>query len=174
MRIPNPRLIRLGGLTRGAIIEPGDGELIVSPLVQPVTELASPIVRCFPAPIAQTQLFDDSYVQYASAFVNGAGAGTIIDFLIMSRGKWSFDLTFVSQFTGASNSSVSYLFLQDPAGNITRIFQGASVNGTAVALQGRFDFTFQDDNFQFRLANGATAINDVISTFASVNARRVL
>lgn len=179
MRVPNPRLLRLGGLTRGAIMEPGDGELIISPLVQPVMELTSPIDTVYGvASIAPSPLDDSAHKSERVAIV-GASPGSVTTIFSFAKGMWALDIAFDAQWNPAAASNAvgnnTGVRLTDPGLNISSIFEIAHMVGTqAVHQWGKYLFTFQRDNFTLSLVAGATLLGDILYAQCSCNARRIL
>lgn len=174
MRVPNPRLIRLGSVTRGAIIEPGDGELILSSVMQPMLELSSPVDNVFGAPAGPVDA-EDSFIQSALTRQIGASAASQVLFAKMSRGAWSVDVQFAGQFTGTTAALVvSNLTLVDPDGSSAILFNLSHYNNQFLSVAHRYHFVFQRDGFNFRLNAGATVAADQMTVSASINARRLL
>jgi hypothetical protein len=187
VRIPNPRLVRLGGLTRGAIVEPGDGELIISPLVQPVIELTSPLdvlyanAAVHPSAsgggAAGTQADDSFYIQNRSIQI-GAVAGNSVILAIFAKGQWLFEINHVFQYSVAAQLDRRYgVFLADPALATAALLE-AYTNGPlsgVLAHRRELRITFQRDNFALYHITSATAgAGDNVSSAVMVNARRIL
>jgi hypothetical protein len=182
VRVPNPRLVRLGSVTRGAILEQGDGELIVSPVMQPIIELSSPIPRVFPGGVlGGTQ--EDSFFFGARQSQAGVDAGIPAGstMAILARGAWVLECYAELSMTVVVNQLVQFfgLALVDPAGNIAPII-GRSWLGPAggawIATSGTrvLHISFQVDGFLLSVFTPATAANEGLALMASVNARRIL
>jgi len=178
VKIPNPRLIRLGGLTRGAIVEEGDGELIVSPLVQPILELAGPVSR-----VTINQLVGAAGVPWADSFlvnfregITGASAqnATVIINTLL-RGLWKFELRCTFQFTGTTNApnSTRLVLIDNGARNLPLIDFG-HITGAQMCHEFQTIVMLQDDGFQLQYIRDAVIAGD--NTFVSVtlNARKML
>jgi hypothetical protein len=182
MRIPNPRLIRLAGLTKGAIVEGGDSELIVTPVLQPIIELSSPIDRVFTA--AQVGgTADDSILIEARSKLTGIQAAATADILTFSRGLWILELggVFIFNSTTTQNSDSSYLAIVDLGGNICNLIEfphqniGAAGAGVQWTLARRVQLNFQRDGFILRFRQGAmVAAGDILAVTFSINALRLL
>lgn len=122
MKISNPRLIRHGGFVGGAIIESGDGDLIIPGLVQQVIELGDPISRVFGSaqalPLNPGLQTEQSF--FKSAFINvvGAGAGSTATVALIAKGVWHFQVSATHGFFGTNNAAVrSDVLFQDGDGN---------------------------------------------------------
>jgi hypothetical protein len=181
VRVPNPRLIRLGSVTKGAILEQGDGELIVSPVMQPIIELSSPIPRVFPAflPGVQEDSFYFNARQTQQGVDPGFPAGTPM--ATLARGAWVlecyYDMLVVVQAVQAAQ--FNGLALVDPNANFAAILGrnwAAGVGGPGVASTGTrvLHVSFQVDNFALSLFTAATVVNELITVTVTVNGRRIL
>jgi hypothetical protein len=180
MRIPNPRLLRLAGVSRGAIIEAGDGELIVTPVMQPVLELTSPLNKVFPntVPTANGTLQEDSVFVEGRNQINGVQALTTTQIALFARGAWILEAKLVMQaLLGATqNADFGGLLLADPDGNtvdlLTAAFGPVNFYLTAVRV---IHVTFQRDNFALFHRQPAMAnAGDFLFLNTSCNCRRVL
>lgn len=179
MRIPNPRLIRLGGITKGAIVEKGDGELIVSPLIQPVIDLVSPTARVFPTPAATLGTvaapWEDSFTAFNHDVGQGVNAGGTTDLAIMARGMWRFWVMAGFAFVGTQAfTNFSGLAIVDPAGNEAALIEFPHVNNTWFHIARQFDFAFQADGFILRHRTGARVALDGFFSSVQVVAARLL
>lgn len=138
----------------GAIVEPGDGEVLVPPIVQPVAVIAAPHALSSAGP--QSMSFN-----YWSYHIMAAGGGTNT-FDPMSAGLWRCTAT--GEFLIGTAAAV--------AGQNTRIQLYNNISGTAITLfefdcnrltprQQMFfrewDFHFIENGWQFRLQSDADA-----------------
>jgi hypothetical protein len=180
VRIPNPRLLRLAGLTKGAIVEQGDGELIVSPVQQPIIELASPInvVVASPNTLGSTLApWDESFFIHSREGVGGIFAATTRDLVTLARGAWEFECEVSYSWNLASVTSFSGLYLIDPDGIVSSIVEFAhQVAGLQfAAVERELHLELQRDGFILRFFRAATtAAPDTASLMVSVNGRRIL
>jgi hypothetical protein len=178
VRVPNPRLIRLGGVTRGAILEQGDGELIVTPVMQPVIELSSPIPRVFPNFLPAGIQEDSFFVTIRQTQLGvdpGFPAGTQIASL--ARGAWALECYAEMGLTLAAAQAAQHvgLTLQDPSGNIAPIMGRNWAGPSGVQTSTRvLHISFQVDAFLLMLTTPATAAGETLSVMLSINARRIL
>jgi hypothetical protein len=175
MRVPNPRLTRLAGLTKGAIIEQGDGELLVSPLLQAVLELSSPLNVVFALGQIPSGNYDDSFYKADSVSVNGASALVGLTIAAMNRGPWVLEIQGVFVFTGTTNTARnSFIALVDPDANPAAIFQFPHIAGAYQHFRTILHLTFQRDGFSLNLTRDITIAADFVYVQGSVNARRLL
>ena len=176
MRIANPRLIRLAGLAKGAIIERGDGELIVSPLIQPVIELVSPISRVFNVPqaVPTSQFVDDSIIKASLDSVVGASAGLVADAMVLAKGLWLIKIHASFGFFGTRNvARISSIYLGDPASNTAQLIPFVHHAGVqAGEWQGLV--MFDNDGWRLGQARDASVALDEITLASSISAFRVL
>jgi hypothetical protein len=178
MRVPNPRLIRLAAVTRGAILEQGDGELLVTPVMQPVIELVSPIPKVYPnSTFGGTQ--EDSFYLGSRLTQVGVVAGlTNSALVLMSRGAWVLEVsaTFGFVATVAQPTILFGLILSDPAGNnadLIGIPWGTTPN-SMVTMTRVLHVSFQVDGFSIGINSPTTAAGESLGISYSVNARRIL
>lgn len=175
MRVANPRLLRLATLMKGAIVEEGDGELILSPYTEISSQVQSPINRVFGTAQAFPTLIDDTFAK--SDVLNGAGVAALAttDFATMSKGVWSFEISVAFAFTGTSDvGKSSGLSLIDPDANAYAVPEFAHINGVDHAMFQVLHLALQRDGFFFRLTRGATIAGDFVSIAGAVNGRRLL
>jgi hypothetical protein len=180
VRAPNPRLIRLAGLTRGAIVEQGDGELLVSPLQQPIIELASPLNIVTPSPnILGTTAnpLDESFYIESKEAVNGIVVATTRQLVTLAKGAWELECGVSYSWNLASFTTFSGLYLKDPDTNQAAMVEFShQVAGLQfAAVEREFHLIFQRDGFQLIFFRAATsAAGDNASLHVSINGRRIL
>jgi hypothetical protein len=173
MRVPNPQLVRLGGSTRGAIVEPGDGELEVPPVVQPIIELSSPVDKV--VTLAPSTAVQDSF--FTAQVVNRIGVQAALTTVIttLSRGAWAFDLGAHAGFIGTSNLALGTfdeLQLVDPDGAAQPIFHFPRLTGQFMSWAHTLRVVFQRDGWNLNVTTGATVAADNLCVAVSVNARK--
>ncbi len=178
MRIANPRLIRLAGTTQGAIIERGDGELIVSPLHQPVLDLAGPISRVTLNQVvgAVGAIWADSFMvnfREGIAGVSVQNASQIINNLL--RGMWKFQISATFQFSGTTNAPNSTrLVLIDLGARNLPLVDFGHITGAQMTKETSFDLFLQDDNWSLEYIRDATVAADALFASITLNARKIL
>ena len=176
MRIANPRLIRLGGLAKGAIIERGDGELIVSPLIQPVIELTSPISRVYSIVQAvPAGNLDDSIIKGAADNFAGAGGPNTVDAVTLAKGLWLLKIHAAFTFAGLTNLvRISSVYLGDPAGNNGVLIPFGHLN--LAAQNGVWEglLMFDNDGWRIGQARDITIAGDAVTIASSIACFRVL
>jgi hypothetical protein len=175
MRIPNPRLQRIASLVKGAEIEPGDGELILTPLIQPIIELTSPVNKVIAPGITISGTFDDSFFKFERSAAAGISAGGSFLIVTIAAGAWEFEIESVFQFSGTNNqAAVSQINLLDPDGVQAPIFEWANMTSANMMGHARIRITFQRDGFQWQIVRSATVGGDLINLNCSINAKRIL
>jgi hypothetical protein len=180
VRVPNPRLIRLGAVTRGAILEQGDGELIVSPVMQPIIELSSPIPKVYSGFIPGPSIQDDSFFISARQAQAGVDAGLPAGSQLASlaRGAWVLECYGELAFSIVNVQLAQHvgLSLVDPAG-INAPIIGRNWAGPAsqvTAGERTLHISLQVDGFLLSIFTPATVAGEGLSVMVAVNARRIL
>jgi len=174
VRIPNPRLVRLGGISKGAIVEPGDGQLLVPAVLQPSIELSSPVDKVFISPVVQQQ--EDSFCVYDTQTQVGVAGGVQRNIVSMARGAWSFDITFSGMFSGTTNTAGGDDGIQfdDPDGAAMVLFVLPRISGAQQSAQVKMNVVFQRDGWKFVILTFATVAADNLRITTALNARRLV
>lgn len=162
----------------GAIIERGDGELILPPSVQLVAVLGDQLAGFpnVPAP-------DTTFIGSGSLNATGAQGGTTSDFATMRPGIWHVDWLFSAHFTGTTNvTRQASLGLLDPAGRL--VFIDQSVHDAAASphyLTGSFTLDLGDAEvgaatalWTWRLGLAITVAGDVVAARATIIAQPII
>jgi hypothetical protein len=170
MRIPNPRLLRIAGLTEGSIIERGDAERILTPLLQPVIELPSSIG----ARQSVGSTFKDSGIVTTGASIAGAVAGVNTDLVFLTKGCWRIRIFFDGQFQGTSSLTTSAISILDPNLVSAPLLQFAHFNPTSYFPEADFVVMFQDDNWKFAMNVGTTVALDLLRLSVSIVVNKLL
>lgn len=177
MRLPNPRLVRLSSVSPGAIMERGDGELIVSPLLQPVIDLSSPVDKVTPPGVALTLAQSDSFIKAERIFGTGATAGQGRVFSTFKKGMWALDIAATWMFTGTTNMGAGQfasVVLQDPEFLVANLFEFPQINGVQQSQSQSYTFVFLRDGFQLQINTPTFVALDNFYLSASANARQLL
>ena len=147
MKLSNPRLIRTGGLVGGAIVEQGDGELILPPVLQQTVEIGDPIARVYgsaqalPTGANQTE---QSFCKSGFVSVVGAGGGSSNQLAFPGKGVWRFDWTACHGFFGTNNAAVkSYFGMQDVDVNVTEVCSFPNIGPTQSQQNGSFTISLE-------------------------------
>jgi len=175
VRVPSPRLIRLGSIVGGSIAEPGDGEYSVPGILQPIIELSSPVDKILVSPVADVQ--NDSFCVFDTIARSGITAGVNRDIVTMKKGLWAFDVTFSGMFTGTTNvvlGSDDGIQFTDPDGAALILFGMPRITGAQQAVQLTLRFAFQRDGWKFTIISFATVAGDNLRLTTALNARRLL
>jgi len=169
MKLPNPRTIRIAGLTRGAIIEGGDAEFILSPVLQLNIDLPSPLNKV----TGTGSVVDDSVFTSAAVQRAGVGAAATTVLANFNRGAWKMYINFQAQFNGTSTpANFSALQLQDPDGVLTNIMVMSHLNNQFIAQSLILPFVFQRDSFLIQVVGGTTVALDNLGVNASLYGTR--
>jgi len=170
VKFPYPTLVRLMS-GRSAIVEPGDGEITVPPVLQPVMEIFSPL----PNVLLPPSLSNDTYLISSIQSSVGLGAGGLVNFNTMKAGRWDFDITNQYVFSGTNNIAVtSALNLVDPDGNVAPLITFVNTTYLGVrSIQQPLRFLFPRDGFFFQQTFGATIAGDVSYILTNAYARRI-
>lgn len=152
-------------------MEPGDGEMTIPPVLQPVTEIFSPIKTMLAVP----PLMEDTWALTSIIAANGALANQTFLFPTFAKGRWDIDVSLTVQFS----SGVSYPFseiglrLSDPSGNQQSMMAFAAYSFVSVSVVKTLRMHFLESGWQFIHVSAATLVNEQLTSFASVYARRV-
>jgi len=176
MKVSNPRLVRIGGLVKGAIVEPGDGTLDVSPSSSQIVELPSPIDKCLVAPVGSAAIpWDDTVLTSAVESHTGALAQGNQNIIFFSKGAWKLYISSSFFFTGTTNTGVnSSLLLIDPDAVGVALYGWGHITGAQNSFDKVLPVVFQRDGWSLQLKTGATVAADNVWNYATVLASRVL
>jgi len=155
----------------GAIVDPGDGELILPPILQPVIELPAPLftLRTPTGTINTPTIF-----QGVSAAA-GVSAGFTTTLMTLATGIWHLDLYFRWMFTGTTNFGlVASLDLTDP-GAITRsLFYANFFTGTQISESRSLLLNLAEPGWVLSFGRNAQIAGDASEFFVSVSAQKIL
>ncbi len=175
MRVPSPRLIRLGTIAAGSIAEPGDPEFSVPGILQPVIALSSPIDKVLISPVVPVQ--NDSFCVFDTVARSGITGGINRDIVSFTKGLWAFEILFSGMFTGTTNvvlGSDDGIQFTDPDGAALFLYHLPRITGSQAAAQIAMNFVFQRDGWKFTIVTFATVAADNLRMTAALNARRLL
>jgi hypothetical protein len=176
MRFPNPRLLRIGAVTGGYIAEPGDGELVVPPVLQPVMDLSEPISVCFSNGVAPPSPLQFSAVKSEVFARAGAGAAANTAVVTIGKGLWNIDINYAHGFTGTTNvaTNASALELVDPANNAAELHQHFHITGQFFGYSYTLKLLADRDGWALRLSAGATVAGDALFMQVCCVLRKIL
>jgi hypothetical protein len=175
VRVPSPRLIRIGGILGGSSAEPGDPEFSVPGVLQPVIELSSPVDKIIVFGSASLVLANDSLITGHIFQRVGVLSGLQQTIVTFTKGMWAFDVTFHGAFAGTTNAAVQdALLFVDPDAATNFLGYLPRINGANQSWQGSFRTVFQRDGFGFLFSSGATVAGDSLVMTTSINARRLM
>ena len=160
---------------RSAIVEDGDGEMTVPPVLMPVTEIFSPLLNLQSIPL----LSQDTW--FSNSVLQGAGLTPVqsVNFPTFTKGRWDLDITFTMQFSGTINvnSSAAIAFF-DPFVSVQNIISFACIvaaasGGSQLTASRTLRMLFVNDGWLINHSIPALVLGDVMYTSANVYARRV-
>ena len=157
---------------RSAIIEDGDGEMTVPPVLTPVTEIFSPLsnLLAIPSPSQDTWLLN-SFL--GGQDVTGPQSANFPSF---AKGRWDIEVTLTVQFEGARNinSQVS-LGINDPFVSTQNVLSCGMVGvvGVQYFTTRLLRMLFITDGWLFVHSTPALVLGDKLTSAANVYARRV-
>jgi hypothetical protein len=173
MKVANPRLVRLGGLTRGAEVERGDGELLVPPTLFSTFTLSSPLnkITILPAaPVIEDTMGFDVTEQQA-----GALGATTIKHVVFVKGMWRITGWVGIRFDGTTNqANLTGIFLRDPGIQTVPLVNMPHVTTMVVSRQVNLDVLFERDNFEITTVTGATVAGDFLNMFGGFVVQRLM
>jgi hypothetical protein len=171
MRIPNPRLVRLAGLSRGAIVEPGDGELEIPAVLQPLVEIPSPTAKVLGSGLT----YADSFITGFNTSATGAQAGATTPIAIFTKGLWRITWTIDAMFTGTSSAvNNSGINIVDPTASVTPLRRLTHITGHQIADQGDFVILMQDDGWRLDHVFGVTIAGDFLTNDVCLMSARMM
>jgi len=169
VKFPYPTLARLMS-GRSAIIDPGDGELTVPPVLQPVTDIFSPMLNLNAAPA----LAQDTWLFSSSINIVGVVGAQSFQFPTMPAGRWDFDIVHNFRFTGTTAIiNASNITLADPASVSSEISRTSMITGAQTFSSYKRSMLFVKDGWRFTHAVDAGVAGDSANSFVSIYARRV-
>lgn len=169
MRVNSPALSRIGGIVGGAIVEPGDGDLQIPPVLQPLVEIPGPI-NSFIAPSGTQR---DSYAASQTRLVSGVAATTVFSLGVLGKGLWKLAINFQGAFIGTSNlTGSSQLRIVDPDSNLFALLAYPHITGQPSSQFIDQWWAFQRDGFEIQLVQLVTVGGDLLALNASVHASK--
>jgi hypothetical protein len=161
----------LAGLTRGAIVEPGDGELVIPGVLQPLAQLPSPVARMLGSGLT----FNDSFFTSFTNAVLGAQAGATNVLCNLSKGLWSIRWYYDAMFLGTTSViAASQLNFLDHVGSNSPIKVLRHFNGRQIADNGELTILMQDDGWHLDSVLGATIAGDSLTTDIAIYGARLM
>ncbi len=167
MRLPSALFQQLAIGRGGAQLEPGDGELLLTPDIRSSFPVVSPMFSfaTLPSPVRQSAHGNRSF-QVAGVAANGA-----LSVITLAAGIWLVEWVFNFHFTGTTTvGNECHLRMEDPSNNIEVLARRSLITGGQGDQSGRFVLTSAVDGFEFILFADATVAGDVLGASASVYA----
>ena len=149
----------------GAIMEQGDGELLLPPVLQPVATIGSPLFGLAAVPVPLRQSNHNWFHQ----LVSGVAGAVTDDTATLGAGIWDINLHWTWRFTGTNDiTKQAQIVLVDPDGNIDEFFAQAFITGAQVIGRRRFTLSLSRDNWIIRTTHAATIAGDVADLHVSI------
>jgi len=169
VKFPYPTLARLMS-GRSAIVEPGDGELTIPPVLQPVTEVFSPLINLRIPPA----LGEDTQMMFEAFVATGIAAQQRTDFPTFAAGRWNITFIRGFRFTGTANlSSAGSISLLDPDGLLRRIDDFRFSSGFVATTNYTLPLLFTRPGWSITHILDATVAGDSVFDSICFYARRV-
>ncbi len=137
MRLPTALHMLLAVGKRGAITEPGDGEIVIPGVYQPVLEIPGPMSVAF---MSGTDVRNNTYITEAERVQIGAVAGvTTLPGPFMGVGLWDIRGVLTFQFTGTTDLTKSVEFgLREDTGPTAGVWaRYGLITGTFISVHFR-------------------------------------
>jgi len=175
VKFPYPTLARLMS-GRSAIVEPGDGEMTVPPVLQPTLDIFSPLL----APgVLTVGPANDTWMTGLDTVIAGVNAADFFrNYVTFKAGRWELNIDFQFLFHGSANyNNDSGFDLVDPLGNFAQLFSFTHASTAASPVtQYRhitLPFLFLTDGWFLRTRAGITIAGDNLTIKSNVYARRI-
>jgi hypothetical protein len=144
----------------GAILEEGDGELLLPPILQPVATLAAPLDTlntAIPSPVSQSAIYG-----YRNSVAGIQAALVAADSPTLGSGIWRMVFAGRAHFTGASNANAfAEISLVDPDGIEVRFFSMAMINNAQITDSIDVVLSLAREGWIIRVNRGAMVAGDV-------------
>jgi len=157
---------------RSAIIEPGDGEMTVPPVLQPTLEIFSPLL--IPSG-ATSGPMADTWMTGLDALSVGPQVELYRNFVTFSAGRWDVEIDASFNHTGTTNAlRKSGVDLVDNVGNVAAIFNSYHFNSVIEKSRHiRLPFLFLQNGWFLRTRTGINIAGDITALDVNVYARRI-
>lgn len=171
MRLPNSTLQRIAAATHGSIMEPGDGELIVDPVLLNTGILGAPIHSLVSDPARVTS----THIDVAAIQGTGATAAQNATVITLGAGIWYLQLSFTAFFTGTTDvNSQDSLLLVDPAGNSRALFQAPhGASAFSKIFERSMWVVLPTDDWLLRISHDAIIAGDSVAVRGSCFATKL-
>lgn len=171
MRLPNSTLQRIAAATRGSIMEPGDGELIVDPVLWNTGILGAPIHSLVSDPAIVTS----THIDVAAIQASGVSGSQTAAVITLGAGIWHLQLSVTAIFTGTTDvNSESGCSLVDPSGNARALFSAPHVASASAKIYERSMFLVLPTNsWILRISHDATVAGDNVAVRGSCLATKL-
>lgn len=171
MRLPNSTLQRIAAATSGSIMEPGDGELIVDPVLWNTGILGAPIHSLVSDPARVTS----THVDNAAIQATGATGSQTAAVITLGIGIWYLQIAVSMNFVGTTDmNSESTCSLVDPSGNARALFSAAHFNSPVTRVFTRDMFIVLPTNdWIIRISHDAIAATDTVAVRGSCFATKL-
>lgn len=155
---------------RSATVEPGDGEMTVPPVLQPVLDIFSPIVNLMNPPA----LVQDTWFDFALLTASGAQVAQVQNFATLAAGRWEITITHSFRFTGTSlPGNGGYISLNDPDAGAELISSFQFITGMNGDRVLELPILLTRPGWFLSQTLSATQIGDFSANSVSVHARRI-
>lgn len=149
----------------GAIMEEGDAELLLPPVLQPVVTIGGPLSSMGGA-VGTVQ---QSAIANGASFVSGVAGAFTSDMITLGSGIWLLDLRLRWYFTGTTDvtKSASVTFI-DPDANTQELLGGGFFSGIQANEHTQFTIAFDRAGWLVRLRRDPTIAGDIAELRATL------
>lgn len=155
---------------RSAIVEPGDGEMTVPPVLQPVLDIFSPLVNLQNPPL----LSQDTWIDFNQHTAVGAQLVQVTNFTTLAAGRWDIQLIHAFNFIGSTSAGNSgSVSLNDPGSGVETITNFNFVNFNQNVITVFLPFLFTRPGWFFTHTTSPTVIGDMCTNTLTIYARRI-
>ena len=165
MRLPSSLFQQLATGRGGAIVEEGDGELLLPPVLQPVVVVGGPLFSL--ATLAAA--IEQSSIGTGQSFVSGVAALFTTDMLTLNSGIWMLDIRWRWHFTGTTDvNKDASITIVDPNANTEELMVSGFLTGAQAHEHTQIAIALPSDGWIFRARRDATIAADVADLRATM------
>lgn len=169
MRLPSVLYQQLATGRGGAIVEEGDGELLLPPVLQPVGTIGGPLFSL----ATLSGGIEQSSIHTGQSFVSGVAAA-FLDSLTLNSGIWLFDIRWRFHFTGTTDvNKDASVTLRDPDANTEELMVSGFFTGAQVHEHTQIILPLPSDGWRIDVRRDATIAGDVADLRATVLALKL-
>ncbi len=171
MRLRSSLFQRLAVGQGGAIMEPGDGEMLLPPVLQPVAVIGGPLSGIG---TLSSGAMEQSVLKGHHNFSIGVTAALSNDLVTLASGIWEINLNWRLHFSGTTDGTkTSRLLIADPDGDVEGLMFGGFFSGVQLSDHLKFVISFDRSGWIFRLTRDALIAGDTADVSATIVALKL-